>query len=153
MPRKLRIAASVFFGLLTITLCLLWVRSYWRIDAVNGHGPGGRGFLAQSTTGRFVVVVFNVPVDWRWRVFPIPQDWRPKNINGQPGLLPAWGFYPRPGSGDWTVVFPFWFPVVSLASMVAALWFPYSNRFSLRTLLMATTLLAVVLGLGVWLAR
>ena len=28
MARKLRIAVSVFFGVLTVALCVLWVRSY-----------------------------------------------------------------------------------------------------------------------------
>lgn len=33
--RRVHIAASVFFGLLTVALCLLWVRSYWRCDIVS----------------------------------------------------------------------------------------------------------------------
>lgn len=32
-------------------------------------------------------------------------------------------------------------------------WPPWSNHFSLRTMLIATTLIAVVMGLGVWLGR
>jgi hypothetical protein len=30
--RRLRIAASVFFALIAVGLCVLWVRSYWRAD-------------------------------------------------------------------------------------------------------------------------
>ena len=30
--RRTRIAVSVFFGVLTVALCVLWVRSYWRWD-------------------------------------------------------------------------------------------------------------------------
>ena len=37
MPRKLRIAASVIFGVLTLALCVLWVRSYWMCDLVGDH--------------------------------------------------------------------------------------------------------------------
>jgi hypothetical protein len=34
MPSKLRIAASVLFGLLAVALAVLWVRSYWRCDFI-----------------------------------------------------------------------------------------------------------------------
>ena len=40
-----------------------------------------------------------------------------------------------------------------VAALVAVPWIPYSRRFSLRTLLIATTLVAVVLGLAVWAGR
>jgi hypothetical protein len=46
----------------------------------------------------------------------------------------------------------FVFGVVGLTAIVAALsWLQWSRQFSLRTLLIATTLVAVVLGLVVWL--
>jgi hypothetical protein len=45
---------------------------------------------------------------------------------------------------------PIWIPTVILGSIAAAPWLPWSNRFSLRTLLIATTLVAVVLGVIVW---
>ncbi len=48
---------------------------------------------------------------------------------------------------------PYWF-LVTLTGAVAVVVFSRTDlQFSLRTLLIATTLLAVVLGLGVWLAR
>jgi hypothetical protein len=34
-----------------------------------------------------------------------------------------------------------------IIAIVATVWIPWSNRFSLRTLLIATTLVAVLLGL------
>jgi hypothetical protein len=37
------------------------------------------------------------------------------------------------------------------AALIAVPWFPFSTCFSLRTLFIVTTLVAVVLGLGVWL--
>lgn len=33
--RKLRIAASLFFGLLTVAILVLWVRSYWYWDSLQ----------------------------------------------------------------------------------------------------------------------
>jgi hypothetical protein len=46
---------------------------------------------------------------------------------------------------------PHWFPVLLSAAFAAAPWFRRTWKFSLRTLLIATTLVAVVLGLIVWL--
>ena len=52
--------------------------------------------------------------------------------------------------------FPFWFAVVQTTLLMLLPWLsllPFSSRFSLRTMLIATTLLAVVLGLMVWTIR
>jgi hypothetical protein len=57
-----------------------------------------------------------------------------------------------PGAG---VLIPYWSVVTPLAAAVCALCFqrPRHWHFSLRTLLIATTLIAVLLGLIVWAAR
>jgi hypothetical protein len=48
---------------------------------------------------------------------------------------------------------PFWFPVLIASLFTVSPWIGWSNRFSLRTLLIATTLVAGVLGLAVWAMR
>jgi hypothetical protein len=48
------------------------------------------------------------------------------------------------GPGDIAFRFPFWFPVVITMALAAAPWLRW--RFSLRTLLVATTLVAVGMG-------
>src|SRR3954447_21045285 len=49
---------------------------------------------------------------------------------------------------------PYWFPLLISIAFAAAPWLrELKLRFSLRTLLVATTLIAVVLGLIVWAAR
>jgi hypothetical protein len=48
------------------------------------------------------------------------------------------------------VCVPYWFLLTSFAALAAAPWFPW--RFSLRNLFIATTLVAVVLGLLVYAA-
>jgi hypothetical protein len=59
------------------------------------------------------------------------------------------GFYyntsQQQGTGLW---FPVWCPVILSVTAAAATWI---RRFSLRTLLIATTLVAMVMGLVVWL--
>jgi hypothetical protein len=64
---------------------------------------------------------------------------------------PIFGFYYEITTSSWTVEFPYWMAVLGTGSAAAAPWFRY--RFTLRTLLIATTLVALVLGLLVWTAR
>ena len=55
-------------------------------------------------------------------------------------------------TGDGAFQFPYVLPVaIAIGGVVIFAW-PRSTRFSLRTMLIATTLVAVLLGLGVWLA-
>lgn len=144
--RRLRIAASVFFALLTAAICVLWVRSYWWSDTIHfsaGHSSGG---LSESHTGDIVVVHSDVPDDWLWisePVYPMLSE-------------PPWDTWEfTVDDGMTTIRFPHWFPALAFGILAASLWIPlrYFARFSLRTLLIATTLVAVVLGLGVWAAR
>ena len=48
---------------------------------------------------------------------------------------------------------PHWLLVSLITFGVAVPWIPWSRRFSLRTLLIATTLIAVVLGVAVYVTR
>ena len=52
------------------------------------------------------------------------------------------------------IIVPHWFVAGIFAAFAFVPWLPWwSTRFSLRTLLIVTTLVAVVLGLVVWVAR
>jgi hypothetical protein len=46
----------------------------------------------------------------------------------------------------WTVVLPYWFLLCIAIAMATVPWIRWSKRFGLRTLLIATTLVAVALG-------
>ena len=52
--------------------------------------------------------------------------------------------------GGRSILVPFWVLGLPIAGMAIAPWRSWSGRFSLRTLLIATTLVAVVLGLAAW---
>ena len=56
-------------------------------------------------------------------------------------------------STSFTVGVPYWFLILAAVAMAATPWLLSCRRFSLRTLLIATTLVAVVLGLVVWLSN
>jgi hypothetical protein len=48
---------------------------------------------------------------------------------------------------------PHWYPILAFGTLATISWLPWSKRFGLRTLLIATTLVAVGLWLAVWAAR
>jgi hypothetical protein len=150
--RKLRIAWSAVWTLACVLMVLLWARSYWRYDRVAKFE---RNQMATSLDSGSAIITFArldyskispvpmEPYDWRWEGNqPITED--SPEITG-PSF--QWS-RERVGSA---VSFPHWFPAIEFAALAAILWIPWSNKFSLRTLLIATTLVAVVLGLVVWL--
>ncbi|HEX4414833.1 MAG TPA: hypothetical protein VH107_14460, partial [Lacipirellulaceae bacterium] len=80
------------------------------------------------------------------------QDWIDDSPNAQNRSLAALLF---PGFNFATADFriPHWLFVLLSGTLWAVSWPYWSNRFTIRSLLIATTLVAVVLGLIVWLAR
>jgi hypothetical protein len=55
---------------------------------------------------------------------------------------------------DSTAIYlPDWFAILTVSALSAVPWIRWSKRFSLRTLLIATTLVAVVLGAIVYAVR
>ena len=143
MARKLRIAVSVFFGLATVALCVLWVRSYISWDVLScertytlsfiGSVSGCAYFTHQNEFGGIP------PLGWRLESVEVPEWERPPIFVREPNKL--------------SVTVPYLLLVaISVAPIGLTLLSP-SKRFSLRTLLIATTLVAAVLGLGVWLTR
>jgi hypothetical protein len=84
-------------------------------------------------------------MDWQSFSFPIP-----KPLPAKQSRAPAKqsSFKLDRSGGKLAIQVPHWLLVVTSGLMAAMPWLPW--RFSLRTLLIATTLVAVVLGLIVW---
>jgi len=133
-------------------LILLWVRSYWWANRfglpLQGNnvldcwsfggelwGDGGFDPFDRFPPGQWVVENMQV-VD--------PDD---DGVPTQP--IGIWGFYIQLGGGSIFIRVPYWFLVVLCAPIAALAWI----RFSLRTLLIATTLVAIVLGLIIYSIR
>jgi hypothetical protein len=149
--RRTRIVASVFFAAVTVSLCVLWVRSFWWVNWVQVDGTSGKG-------GHIAIGISKGEAVFQWMSLPdfgncdirvgsreatagteFDRAWLGFLITSRPYLL---------------VVCPFWFLVLSFG-MLAIIAMQDSRRlwrFSLRTMFIATTLLAAVLGLVVWLA-
>jgi hypothetical protein len=133
--RKLRILWSLGCGIITVLLTVLWFRSYyyfndelWWVDSRN-HG----WYLDSLHGGVTFVAAEHDPHDpGKWRQFGA---W-------EPGPL---GFERFATSNSTSYRMPYWFAVVGAAICAAIPW--RLERFSLRTLLIATTLFGAGLGL------
>jgi hypothetical protein len=153
--RKLRIAWSVGWGLLAVLLCVFWVRSYSRTETVHGTNKNLLSTTFGSTAGLFYfhrTDESGAPSDPGDPFSVEPSAWHYSSVSESP---------PRPLKFEWKsdakrlivrVPYRYLTPICAAIALIPiAPWLPY--RFSLRTLLVATTLVAVALGLIVWASR
>ena len=161
-----RIVWSVVWGLLAVLLCLLWVRSYWWQDTLHlnyagrdtPNYSGTKTVNLTSAQGR--IAVSNLPMRWAPRIATnhsaISDTFQPFDYTDDFGNTPSatWFRVMRWSKPKHTSVeFPNWSLAFCFSALAVAPWLCWSNRFGLRTLLIATTLIAVLLGLIVWLTR
>jgi hypothetical protein len=147
--RKLRIAWSVVCGIVCVLLIVLWVRSFTSEEWLQGHLIGDQNFVLTSVTGHVnLSTMYMAHGRLIWTI-------RSRSNDGSAGQLsPIWPrgshFELKRESDHFDVVAPHCFAVLSFAALAAISWI---RRFSLRTLLIGTTLVAVGLGLIVVLSR
>jgi hypothetical protein len=150
--RALRITWSAGFGILCLLVIVMWARSYTWQETIAGSG---RDDISVSTLrgSVFINESFNLAIDdpaigtEQGTIYHTR-----KPLAGGRILVSSQldiGYEPR-GRGT---RFPMWLVVTAVAVVAAAPWFPWSNRFSLRTLLIGTTLVALGLGIAVYFAR
>jgi hypothetical protein len=161
--RKLRIAFSVTCGIACVLLVVLWVRSYWWLDYFHGNvgpttahsTPGylqSRNLFMATRQGRFFIA--SSPVKTKRLNITIreslPND-EERAILLQENLGLELNDIQLPWLTRNSVASPYWVPFILTATVAALPWIRW--RFSLRTLLIATTLVAVVLGLIIYASR
>ena len=142
--RKLRIAWSVFWGVAAVLLTVVWVRSYWWSDVVWVITPMCDA-RADSANGGTTIYIF---VDSEREV---ANEWNRNSYRHNTAMrLPnaTWKFDIYVTRRGLDASLPHWFYLLLTSLVAAASWI---RRFTLRTLLIATTLVALVLGLIVWL--
>lgn len=149
--RRLRIAASVFFAVVAVALCVLWVRSYWYFDTAlisltNSHVmeiESGGGFAniayikkkpSSTNSSRIAHRSFAIPAELSAHLSDLGR------------------FRASVVRSGWLIRFPYWLAVIAFSAPAYLCSAGLPTRFSLRTLMIVITLLAVVLGLGVWVA-
>jgi hypothetical protein len=156
MFRRLRIAVSVFCTILCAILITIW--NLEAGTAAYGHFPGVSRFVITSycfgetlwddTVAAHVEFGLQAANDSQWRV---------ARFRGVGGELPeGFGFTVYAGESAITVHAPHWFFALLCAAVAAIPWTPsvtWTRRFSLRTMLIATTLIALTFGMVLYLIR
>jgi hypothetical protein len=139
--RHLRIAFSCACGIACVLLVVLWVRSYSIHSSKSVWVTPNYRYYLRSTEGKAILLkqerIFfqglegSSATEWTfagWKTFD-----GPKVLRDLDGSVRA-------------VSFPYWL-LASMPALLAAFAWMVNWRFSLRNLLIATTLVAVALGL------
>jgi hypothetical protein len=139
---RLRSFVSGVGGVLCLLVTLLCVRSYWRADALYVT-VGGDNTGIESRHGRLL---------------PFFQQhggsghgWRVTTSTIHEGVV-HYVHTPFSARNDWPsyawVCVPHWFVAVLMGMLAAAPWLRW-RRFSIRTMLIATAVFAILLGIAV----
>jgi hypothetical protein len=128
-------------------LILLWVRSNWYADEYWITVPFHRGLGFFSADNLASITIERRDPDPRLFF----NGYQSHDVNLNANLRPKThlGFCISREANISFIYFPYWFSILLVTTLAALPWLRW--RFSLRTLLIATTLVAVVLGLIVWL--
>jgi hypothetical protein len=144
MARHLRIAAAVLFALLALSFVALWVRSYYWYDDMTCYVLR-RHVEITSARGVFLCVTYPEPLHET-----ISAIWTSSPMNAWLALdrrTGPFGFGLSIQPTFQAISLAHWFLTASSLSLAALLTFKRSWRFTTRGLLIATTLVAGVLGI------
>ncbi len=161
--RKLRIAWSVAWGIVAVLSIALWVRSYWysyhaiRVIGTSyincGLLEGQAELSLDSDPTEISFLIRTNGYDWNGSITSVEElydEWKEGDVPVPP-LAVREKFLRGFEFDSGRVEIPLWFLTSLFTAASIAPWLRWSNRFSLRTLLIATTLVAVGLGLIAWL--
>ena len=161
MLRYLRIAACGFFLLLAVAIVGLWIRSYYQFDTAYASGSDAlRVGSVHLHSCRGVVdcdVLLGIPEgafrspSWPYPYWNVTAADSARAIRWLKGTGNRFRF--SLGRFGLIVVLPHWFLAACSFAVAALLYFKKSWRFTTRSLLIATTVTAAVLGLFVYLIR
>jgi hypothetical protein len=158
MLKFLRIAVTAICLTACVLLVAQWVRSYWRYDILAG--PLGTTRLIHIVSCRGQLGIGTAPIEllseFGTRGAPVlhsgPSENMPSLTLRMRSFLGIFFWHFRPLERENQIVVPFWLITLVCVSITAAVSLERTWRFSLRTLLIATTLIAVGLGLVVYLS-
>lgn len=155
--RRVRLALSVSCVILCLVFTMLWVRSYWWVDNVIGPAKGSYRPGVASDSGWLTVRYGNGKLDPE--AFP---EWKRQSRSAvemeevykqmEASIKGTNATFSRPTKklgwkADWGFQFPWFLPTLITGLLAAAVGWKLPFQYGLRTLLVATTFIAVALGL------
>jgi hypothetical protein len=149
---KLRIAWSLGCGIACLLLIALWVRSYHRSESFWVLLSGEQLLTIQSLYGELSggLSLYNPDEfhdSWEIRSSVRNASQPPKNrFQDVPWYRGSYGFGYATSTSLQGAAAPHWFFATATFILTGLPWIGACRRFSLRTLLIATTAVAVVLG-------
>jgi len=136
----LRIAVTALSLAACLTIVTFWVRSKSTRDVVYGWFPFP-GYLQLDSNRSCIKLIANLEhQDASWKFDSSPLE----------ALLRSWYFsvVSHPDYGWWLdLTVPHWLPALLFAMLAAAPWMKW--RFTVRGVLVATTIVAAILGVAV----
>ncbi|MEX2171703.1 MAG: hypothetical protein WD851_20460 [Pirellulales bacterium] len=143
MLRYLRIAWSVAWGVLAISLVLLWWRSYWTLDLITRTNSQKIKTTIGSQFGTVYFAHFDAYLGYKGTGNSYaPHGW---TYRTREAYFLKDKFVWRRGPISLNIVLPHWVLAMIVVLISLVVWLP--RRFSLRTLLIAMTIIAAWLGL------
>jgi hypothetical protein len=166
MRRRLLNITSIVCLVMCVAFMGMWVRSYHWCDCLEGRVPGRREFYLESELGHLRWRSVDDPMLKWWRIrgessreFPKPVGWREFGGFGFGTEAPSFRTtgYVSPALyatlRTLRMECPYWFLVLTSSTLAMTCRLRWPPQFTLRQLFIATTFLAVVLGMIVWLDR
>jgi hypothetical protein len=162
MLRRLLNIASIVCLVACVALMAMWVRSYRWHDHVGGSVTDTQVFLIETIPGRLHLIRAELSKPDKDDPYRPLRRWQ--YLSGQinsvefqkpaipHGYLAAVGFDWYLSRVSWLNV-PFWFLILTSGGLAMVFRIRWPWRFNLRSLFIATTFLAVVLGMIAWLDR
>jgi hypothetical protein len=165
MLRRLLNIASIVCLVLCVALLRMWARSYYYQDTLSAGITRTHTFAVESIPGRVLFGHLSALVprerqEWSFNSKLADQIWIKSPITGSLPLLARgtpFGFSifilaPGPlGETGHSVMLPFWFLVLASGSLAMLFQLRWPPQFTLRSLFIATTFLAILLGMIAWL--
>jgi hypothetical protein len=148
--KHLTIAFRTLCGLAAVLLCVLWVRSFWVTDLVSKINDQRIATTIGSQYGAVYLAHFDAEIGYRHsNNSSAPRPW---------AFTSVMGYTSNDGLFVWSrrqtslyAALPHWVFAMVTMMVGACSWLPW--RFSLRTLLLGMTLVALVLGAVIYLTR
>jgi hypothetical protein len=150
----LRIAVTALCLTASVLLIALWVRSYWWADSIDIPMSSETMFYFESRKGELYLSLYD---DTGVDTSGLPPQrrtskWLVDEVDELPNEFSTFEWY-------WdtsykSVGLPTWLPLIGFITAAVVPWISrLPRRFSLRTLLIATTLVAIAFGLIAYAAR